>query len=198
MKYLEIAPHIKRGDEWDSIRDIKLFEEQIVYDLRNLPINGIADNTYDAIYNEHFIEHLEKDEGIEFLKEMYRILKPGGTLRTVWPAMDFVDFLRSDKCHTDNRFVRLYLQQANNDWAPEGIAHHSNQEQCALTLLYQNGDHKYLWYKDELINTCISLGYENVKQQLYNESEIIGLNGIDTDSVLRRMHSTVVESSKPL
>jgi predicted SAM-dependent methyltransferase len=198
MKYLEIAPDIIRGENWDGIRDSNI-NGCIQYDLRNLPIIGIDDNTYNGIYSEHFIEHLTKNEGIEFFKEMFRILKPGGTIRTVWPSMDFIDFLRSKKCYPDNRFVRLYLQhQLIGEWAPKGIEHHSKQEQCALTLLYQDGDHKHLWYKDELINTSISLGYENVKQQLYNISEIGGLNGIDTDSLLRKMHSTVVEATKPL
>lgn len=40
------------------------------------------DNSVDFIYSEHFIEHLSADEAKSFFKECYRVLKPGGVIRT--------------------------------------------------------------------------------------------------------------------
>ncbi|MCX7730764.1 MAG: glycosyltransferase, partial [Candidatus Caldatribacterium sp.] len=39
------------------------------------------DESVDRIFVEHFIERLTRDEGILFLKEAYRVLKPGGVCR---------------------------------------------------------------------------------------------------------------------
>ena len=47
-----------------------------------------ADNTFDFIFSEHFLEHFFMDEALELLKEFNRILKPYGVLRTVVPDAD--------------------------------------------------------------------------------------------------------------
>ena len=52
-------------------------------DLRNpLPY---TDATVDLIYNEHFLEHLTLEQGLSFLKECRRVLKPRGVLRISTP-----------------------------------------------------------------------------------------------------------------
>lgn len=42
------------------------------------PLTGIADNTFDYIVTFQVIEHIQNDD--LFIKEAYRVLKPGGTL----------------------------------------------------------------------------------------------------------------------
>ena len=54
-RYLEIAAKGKRGLIWDSVRDVPV-DGCMVYDLTNLPMEGVSDNSYDGIYSEHFIE----------------------------------------------------------------------------------------------------------------------------------------------
>ena len=49
----------------------------ILHDLNKFPY-PIADDSFDEIYAKHIIEHL--DDPIGFMKEMARILKPGGTI----------------------------------------------------------------------------------------------------------------------
>lgn len=50
--------------------------------LKSLPI----ENDYaDVVYSSHFIEHIPKQLVTNFLKECYRIMKPGGHLRLVLP-----------------------------------------------------------------------------------------------------------------
>lgn len=197
MRFLEIAANKNRGLNWDSVRD-KPTPGGMVYDLRKLPMKGVQDNTYNGIYNEHFIEHLEKEEGINFLKEMLRVLTPGGTLRTVWPSMDFVDFLRSDEDLSDHFFVKHYHPRyvVKHKFAPPGNEHKSLQEQCALGLLHQNGEHKYLWYKKELMDQLNDIGFVKVKEFKYQKSGLMYFNNIDTPGQIRAVHSTVVEACK--
>lgn len=49
-------------------------------DLENLPY---AENTFDVVYSKSFLEHLT--EPTIFLKEAYRVLKPGGLLLSMVP-----------------------------------------------------------------------------------------------------------------
>ena len=46
-------------------------------------------NSVTFIFSEHLIEHLPLNKGIKFLKECYRVLKPGGVLRLSTPDLRF-------------------------------------------------------------------------------------------------------------
>ena len=203
MKYLEVAGNLNKGSDWITIRDKEVQDRYgiqqncIVHDVTNLPLD-INDNSFEGIYSEHFIEHLEKKQGINFLKEMYRILKPGGIIRTIWPCMDFVDFLRSDEDLSDHYFVKTYYNRfvLKYGYAPPDIRHKSIQEQCALALLHQAGEHKHLWYKQELIDELKEIGFVKVKECKYQQSSLPVFNNIDTPGRIRETHSAVVEACK--
>ena len=62
----------------------------LVMDLRRpLPF---PDQSVDLCFSEHFLEHLYPDEGLQHLREVVRVLKPGGVYRIVVP--DVVKFFR--------------------------------------------------------------------------------------------------------
>jgi len=46
-----------------------------------------AEGSAAAVYSEDFIEHLDQREQLIFLGEAFRVLQPGGVLRTVCPAL---------------------------------------------------------------------------------------------------------------
>ena len=51
---------------------------------RGLPF---ADNTVSVVYSSHMIEHLFRDEAAAFLREVRRVLAPGGICRIVVPDL---------------------------------------------------------------------------------------------------------------
>ena len=46
------------------------------------------DNSFEIVYSEHMFEHILPMDGSTFLREMYRILKPGGVLRVTTPDLE--------------------------------------------------------------------------------------------------------------
>jgi SAM-dependent methyltransferase len=46
---------------------------------------GCGDNSAAVVYASHLIEHLYRDEAVAFLREVRRVLKPGGVCRIVAP-----------------------------------------------------------------------------------------------------------------
>jgi SAM-dependent methyltransferase len=74
----------------DSVRMNKLNEIAsqpiLVHDLRN----GIPypDNTVDAVYHSHVIEHIDRSSVEAFMREVRRVLKPGGIQRIVAPDLE--------------------------------------------------------------------------------------------------------------
>lgn len=199
-KYLEVAAAKRRGKDWLGVRDVAMDGCQ-KYDMTNLPMKGVPDQSLEGIYSEHFIEHLFKYQGINYFKEAYRILKPGGVIRTVWPPYEFVEKLVSDEPLSEkeqlfvNHYYPFYVQRHN--FAPKGSEHKSKREQCALGLLYQNGEHRYLWPIREFIETCKDIGFINVREMPYNESLMSAFNNIETPCKIREAHSAIVEAVRP-
>ena len=192
-QFLEVAAEKTRGLNWTSTNLAKHPGVDKV-DWRDLPTK-YADNTFDGIYSEHFIEHLYRYQGVNYLKECFRILKPGGVLRTVWPPYEFVEKLTPDEEQFVAAYHKFYVEGHN--FAGKGHKHRSLREQCAIGLLYQNGQHLYVWPEEELKETLSMLGYKNVKSYEYMASGVMEFKAIDTPGMIRKLHSAVVEATKP-
>ena len=200
MRFLEIAASRKRDLNWDAVRDVADPANGVEkYDLTDLPMKGISDNTYNGVYSEHFIEHLTKEEGINYFKEMFRIMKPGGIIRSIWPPMEFVEWLRQENSLENHSWVQHYYNfyVVKHNFAPKDTWRMRIQAQCAEGIMWQNGEHKHIWRKTELIESLKELGYINVKECQYQKSGLAPFNNIDTPGTVRAFHSAVVEASKP-
>lgn len=76
--------------EWVEIRlDIDpAVKPDIVADMLNMGI--IPDNSFDAVWSSHNIEHVWAHQVVVALKEFQRVLKPGGALMLMTPDMEAV------------------------------------------------------------------------------------------------------------
>lgn len=197
-QFLEIAADRPRGLNWTvvNLQDRSGVDN---LDLTNLP-TPYMDNQFDGIYSEHFIEHMYKYQGINFFKEAHRILKSGGTIRTVWPPYEFVKKLAGEERLTpdEHEFVEHYhaFYVVKHKFAPKGNSHRSKREQCALGLLYQNGEHLHIWSIEEMKQALLDVGFRVVKQYKYQESGVVDFKGIDTPGKIRALHSAVLEAKK--
>ena len=200
MKFLEIAASRKRGLNWDAVRDVADPANGVEkYDLTKLPMRGVQDKTYNGVYSEHFIEHLTKEQGINFFKEMFRIMKPGGVIRSIWPPMEFVEWLRQDDDLDNHPWVQHYYRFyiVKHKFAPKGTEFMRMQDQCAEGIMWQNGEHKHIWRKQELVDSLKDIGYNNVREYKYQQSGLPAFANIDTPGDIRAFHSAVIEASKP-
>jgi predicted SAM-dependent methyltransferase len=55
-------------------------------------------NSIDFIFLEHGLEHITQIEGIDFLKECYRILKINGVMRIAFPDIEKI-YKENDKIY---------------------------------------------------------------------------------------------------
>lgn len=197
-QFLEIAADRPRGLNW-TVVNLQKRSGVDNLDLTNLP-TPYSDNQFDGIYSEHFIEHMHKYQGINFFKEALRILKPGGTIRTVWPPYEFVQKLVSDDVLTpdEKEFVEHYyaFYVVKHKFAAAGNSHRSKREQCALGLLHQHGEHLHIWSIQEMIDELKGIGFRIVKECKYMESIIPDFKGIETPGKIRALHSAVIEAKK--
>jgi len=66
------------GEDWDHIEGGN-YSHVKSHDITKLLYD---DNSVDLIYNSHVFPYFDREEGLEVLREWYRVLKPGGILRT--------------------------------------------------------------------------------------------------------------------
>jgi SAM-dependent methyltransferase len=58
------------------------------------------DGIFDVVYHSHLLEHLSKRDGSRFLRECFRVLRPGGVIRVAVPDLE--------------QIARLYLEALEN------------------------------------------------------------------------------------
>jgi predicted SAM-dependent methyltransferase/glycosyltransferase involved in cell wall biosynthesis len=127
-----------------------------------------ADQTVDRIYNEHFLEHLTQAEGLGFLRECRRVLKPSGVVRVAMPDLDDV--------------ARRYVSE---DWRSDGdmfkLGYDWVANRCEmLNLSMREWGHKHVYNEEELIRIAQMAGLEVTKRYEYGKSDTPELAGRET------------------
>ncbi len=85
-KYLNLGCGGRFHSEWTNVDFYSTGIGVIAHDLtKSLPF---PDNSYDAVYHSHVLEHFPKKVAPTFLRECCRILKPGGIIRVVVPDLE--------------------------------------------------------------------------------------------------------------
>jgi len=79
------------------------------FNQKKLPF---VSDSVDAVYTSHFLEHVNGETGLEIIKEIYRILKPGCSLRIVLPCMDKAMLYYENK---DYKQFNHFFYAANDD-----------------------------------------------------------------------------------
>lgn len=86
MKYLNLGCGNCYHPDWINV-DLHSSDPLVLsHDLRK----GIPfpDESCDVVYHSHIIEHFWRDDALRFMKECFRVLKPGGILRVATPDLE--------------------------------------------------------------------------------------------------------------
>jgi len=126
------------------------------------------DQTVDGVYSEHFFEHLTQAEGLGFLRETRRVLKPGGIVRVAMPDLD--------------AFVHRYVSE---DWRGDGDMFKLGFDWVAnrcemLNLGMREWGHKHLYNEEELIRIAQMAGLEPTKRCEHGKSDTPEFVGRET------------------
>lgn len=88
MKKLEIGPGVKSiGSDWECMDMVVRPHVQYVHDIRKFPY-PFMDNSFDLVYMSHILEHIPWFQTDSCLKEIKRILKPGGVVEIWVPDLE--------------------------------------------------------------------------------------------------------------
>ncbi|MFQ5542953.1 MAG: methyltransferase domain-containing protein [Nitrospiria bacterium] len=133
-------------DGWMNI-DLESPKADLHHDLRNpLPFSDVSVR---YIYNEHFLEHLDLPSGIAFLKECYRVLRPGGILRIAMPDLQFV-------------IDRYQNNWQNQDWLKWPEYRFIESRVQMINIAFRSWGHLYLYNREELQLRLKQCGFTEV------------------------------------
>ena len=112
MKALNIGCGNRFHPDWTNLDFHSTGPGVIAHNLLDgLPF---ADNTFDVVYHSHVIEHFTKKDAAALIKECYRVLRPGGTLRVVFP--DFEQAVREYLTALDDVRAGNKHRQQDYEW----------------------------------------------------------------------------------
>jgi predicted SAM-dependent methyltransferase len=154
------------------------------------------DFTFNYVFSEHMIEHIEYSKGINMLHECFRILKPGGKIRIATPDLYFlVDLYKSEKTELQSR----YISWAVHTFLPHVGIHHDT---FVINNFFRSWGHRFIYDFKTLNDAMSRTGYINIAHYRPSESDDQNLQGIEAHSKwipdeFNRLETFVLEGSKP-
>ncbi len=156
-------------------------------DLQELPgVDVVADVTKgldfhdaEAVFAEHFLEHLRVDAALDFLAEAHRALAPGGWIRLSTPNLDWVweTHYRLEAEPEAKRLAAIGLNRAFHGW-----------------------EHQFLWNRELLGEALAASGFEAPRWCRWGESELPLFRGIERHETYEDRpdlpHVLIVEARK--
>lgn len=122
---------------------------------------AIPDSTFDRVYSEHMIEHLDYWSGQNMLQESYRILKPNGRIRITCPDIEFLIRLYQ----TPNELESSYIK----DQTPEEYPYPDRI--FVFNNYVRAWGHKFIYNRETLERSLLAAGFTNITEHRIAESQ---------------------------
>jgi predicted SAM-dependent methyltransferase len=135
---------------------------------RKLPFENAS---YDGVFIEHTLEHFSPVNAFNLLDEIYRVLKPGGTLRVIVPDLD------------------IYLSHLR---APIGYFSFLHSTAETIYSLTQDFGHKSVYNYEIMKPLLEEIGFNNICKLGFMK----GTEPLLADQMMRQPYSLYVEARK--
>jgi predicted SAM-dependent methyltransferase len=175
-----------------DMRDTPQWARQVTLaDVRHgLPVPA---GSVDAIYSSHFLEHLSREDGANFLREAGKALKPGGLIRTAVPDLArVIEVYRRERAADDDHAGDHFMQSiavldTTLDRYPAWFR--------PLKSLLRTDVHKWLYDEASLGALLREAGFIDIRRRRYLESAIPGIEEVERKG--RVVESICLEARKP-
>lgn len=111
------------------------------------------DSSISHIFNEHFIEHVTREQAVTFLKECFRVLTPDGAIRITTPNLRFL--------------AHSYFSNNINEW---GDLWQPNSRCQMMNEGMRSWGHQFVYDAEELSRIIGEAGFNLITFQEYRAS----------------------------
>ncbi len=154
----ELRLHVGAGPErltgWVNIDSQTLPSVDVIADVTE----GLPFENARAVFAEHFLEHLDLDAAIEFIRAAHDALEDGGQLRLVTPNLDWV-------------VATQYL--------PTGTPEQTIRGALALNRGFAGWGHRFVWNRELLAQVLRACGFEELRWPGRQQSDREELRGLE-------------------
>ena len=145
----------------------------------------LPDQAFDYIFSEHMIEHITLDDGLQMLKECWRVLRPGGKIRITTPSLEFVcGLVVWDRSEDHEKYINWSNRGQN---FPTSL----NAACVVANTLMRNWGHTFIYDKTTLIGALQFAGFVDIQQQSVLQSADTNLQGLENTG---RMPEGIIEA----
>jgi len=172
--------HVGSGQKplsgWINVDIQRLPGVDLVLDVRD----GLPFRNAEAIFAEHFLEHLTLQEAFGFLRECRRALAPEGVLRVSTPNLDWVylTHYRVDSSTADSEAIRNCFD---------------------LNRAFHGYGHQFLFNRKTLASVLKSVGFARIAFHEYGKSDLPFLANLErhekSDDIPELPHVLIAEAA---
>ena len=188
------GPAIKSG--WLNI-DIDPRLEGAIY-MDATQTLALRDASVHFAYSEHMIEHVRLGDAIAMLRELHRVLRPGGMLRIATPEMDKIVGLKNGKLDDQQEnYVRLSNTQFGSEFERS-----SPQNPCyAINRSFHEWGHQFIYDRSTLASVLSHAGFRDVVFRAIGQSDICEFRNLETHGAysgeeFNRFETMIAEASR--
>ena len=132
------------------------------------------DDTFDYVFSEHMIEHVDYAGALRMLRECHRVLKPGGKIRIATPDLEVLIGLHAqEKTAAQKKYVDWIVDQC----LP--LAEHS-RDVFVINNAFRAWGHQFLYDRKTLQSAAAKARFEKVKFYKPGASEDRNLVGLES------------------
>ena len=148
--------------------------------------------TFNYVFSEHMIEHINYQDGVKMLKESFRVLKSNGKIRISTPDLQFlIDLYSKEK----NQLQKDYIE-----WSCKNYNLTEGSIIEVVNNYFQSWGHQFIYDKKTIENTLKAAGFTKVEFFKINESNSLELKDLENDTRLPKnflqLESLSVEATK--
>jgi predicted SAM-dependent methyltransferase len=113
-----------------------------------------GDNVFGAIFCEHTIEHIPKSQAQAMVREVHRVLRPGGAFRVVTPSLEtLVQLIVSQESPMSQKYLSWFRKYSNNPHATV----------CdAINLAFYGYGHCHIYSRHDLSDLLHQAGFRDL------------------------------------
>ena len=123
-------------------------------------MEGVPSKSFDAVLCEHMIEHVGCLEGLDVMRSIHRILKPGGVVRFVTPNLNRLARIIIDPENNVEREIGLFRQEFED--SPIGRKYPGFSNVDYVNIMFREWGHQYLYTSRDLMEKLKAIGFSTV------------------------------------
>lgn len=136
---------------------------------RRLPF---ADGTFSYVFCEHMIEHIAYQKAAKLIREIFRVLRPGGKLRIATPDLRFVIDLYGNKSTLNQEYISWMIDR-------ELQGFEFKLDSIVINHLMRGFGHKFIYDFETLKMLLEKNGFTNVTRHKPGESDEMHLKEVE-------------------